>query len=151
MGRHRSWVSGTSLCRFIHIHSFSSPSIMIQRLRLSHILLTFFLLLSITSAWPWPPSYKDIEGLILRRQDDSKNGESLSSDMAPRSVIDMPCRCVYHLVECISYENIRCSIKDDQSRFQVRLKFRLQVTQRYSSFQDSQSQWYSCSHIRSSS
>ncbi|KAM0800027.1 hypothetical protein BDR22DRAFT_275540 [Usnea florida] len=55
---------------------------MIQRLRLSHILLTFFLLLSITSAWPWPPSYRDIEGLILRRQDGSKNDASTTSSSA---------------------------------------------------------------------
>lgn len=55
---------------------------MIQRLRLSHVLLTLFLLASITSAWPWPPSYKDIEGLILRRQDDSKSDTSSSSSSA---------------------------------------------------------------------
>lgn len=55
---------------------------MIQRLRLSHILLTLFLLTSITSAWPWPPSYKDIQGLILRRQDASKSDTSSTSSSA---------------------------------------------------------------------
>lgn len=68
--------SVTDICHSHHFHSFSSPPSMFQRLRLSHILLTLFLLTSFTSAWPWPPSYKDIAGLILRRQDDSKSGKS---------------------------------------------------------------------------
>lgn len=118
---------------------------MIQRLRLSHILLTLFLLTSITSAWPWPPSYKDIEGLILRRQDSSKSGKSFGGPLAgaPGLVIDKTCRYIFYVFECISYENIRCSIQVDKIRFQV--------SQRYSSLQDSQSQWYSCRHVGSSS
>ncbi|KAL9073735.1 MAG: hypothetical protein Q9161_002773 [Pseudevernia consocians] len=55
---------------------------MIQRLRLSHGLLMLFLLTSIISAWPWPPSYKDIEGLILRRQDNPKSDTSSTSSSA---------------------------------------------------------------------
>ncbi|CAF9925913.1 MAG: hypothetical protein ALECFALPRED_003249 [Alectoria fallacina] len=62
---------------------------MVQRFRLSHLLLTLFLLTSITSAWPWPPSYKDIEGLILRRQDDSKSDTtSTSSSASPSKTSD---------------------------------------------------------------
>ncbi|KAK3171896.1 hypothetical protein OEA41_003980 [Lepraria neglecta] len=48
---------------------------MIQRLRLGRILLALFLWTSITAAWPWPPSFKDmgLEGLIVRRQDSTKS------------------------------------------------------------------------------
>ena len=50
---------------------------MTQNLRFSRIILALFLMSSIASAWPWPPSLKDlgIEGLIVRRQDDNKNGK----------------------------------------------------------------------------
>ncbi|KAL9136746.1 MAG: hypothetical protein Q9175_002037 [Cornicularia normoerica] len=65
---------------------------MFRRLRLSHIFLTLFLLTSITSAWPWPPSYKDIEGLILPRQDVSKSDtpstSSTSSSASPTKTSD---------------------------------------------------------------
>ena len=50
---------------------------MTQNLRFSRIILALFLVSSIASAWPWPPSLKDlgIEGLIVRRQNDNNNGE----------------------------------------------------------------------------
>ena len=50
---------------------------MIQNLRFSRIILALFLISSVASAWPWPPSLKDlgIEGLIVRRQNDNKNGK----------------------------------------------------------------------------
>ena len=49
---------------------------MIQNLRFSRIILALFLISSIASAWPWPPSLKDlgIEGLLVRRQNDN-NGK----------------------------------------------------------------------------
>ena len=71
----KAFINSSSLIRSAH------PPSMFRRLRLIHILLTFFLLTSIASAWPWPPSYRDIEGLILRRQDDSKSGK-ISGDPA---------------------------------------------------------------------
>jgi len=53
---------------------------MIQNLRFSRIILALFLISSVASAWPWPPSLKDlgIEGLIVRRQNDNKNGTTSS-------------------------------------------------------------------------
>jgi hypothetical protein len=52
---------------------------MYQRLRLGRILLALFLWTSITAAWPWPPSFKamGLEGLIVRRQDNTKTGKRI--------------------------------------------------------------------------
>lgn len=52
---------------------------MIRRFQLSNILVTLCLLTAITSAWPWPPSLEDfgVEGLLVRRQDNTKSGKQL--------------------------------------------------------------------------
>ncbi|KAL9129190.1 MAG: hypothetical protein Q9217_002294 [Psora testacea] len=46
---------------------------MILRPQLNHFLVFVFLCISLSSAWPWPPSLPDIEGLIIRRQDESSS------------------------------------------------------------------------------
>lgn len=39
-------------------------------------LVSILLLINFTAAWPWPDSYRDIEGLIVRRQETSPTGMS---------------------------------------------------------------------------
>lgn len=46
---------------------------MILRPRLSHLLVSLYLCTSLTSAWPWPPSFRGLEDILVRRQDNSKD------------------------------------------------------------------------------
>lgn len=51
---------------------------MIQRFRLSYVIVALFLFTSLTSAWPWPPSFKNmgIDGFVVRRQENAKSDTS---------------------------------------------------------------------------
>lgn len=47
---------------------------MILKFQLIHFFLSLFLFSSITSAWPWPPSLRDLDRLLMRRQDNKSQG-----------------------------------------------------------------------------
>ena len=56
------------LTRFPHTPFAHTYATMILRLRLAHFLISVFLFTSFTTAWPWPPSFPDLDSIIVRRQ-----------------------------------------------------------------------------------
>lgn len=49
---------------------------MLHKVKILGLLFAFSHFLSLTAAWPWPPSLENIEGLIVRRAD-TKTGTSI--------------------------------------------------------------------------
>ncbi|KAL6718387.1 hypothetical protein ACLMJK_004476 [Lecanora helva] len=60
---------------------------MLSRFRIHDFLIALVLFITLTSAWPWPPSLKDmgIDGLLVRRQDDQKSDATSATKAAAKT------------------------------------------------------------------